>query len=40
MGCFYLVDCTGLAEAQEWASKIPLVGHGGFDTIEIRPVMD
>ncbi len=39
LGCFYLLECETLAEVDEWASKIPLVGDGGFDSIEIRPVM-
>ncbi len=39
LGCFYLVECESVAEAKEWASKVPLVGDGGFHSIEIRPVM-
>ena len=39
LGCFYLVDCDDLAEVREWAAKIPLVGDGGFHSIEIRRVM-
>ena len=39
LGCLYLVDCASLEEAREWAAKIPLVGDGGFHSIEIRPVM-
>ena len=39
LGCFYLVECENLAEARECASKIPLVGDGGFHSIKIRPVM-
>lgn len=39
LGCFYLLDCDGLEEAKEWASKVPLVGRGGFHSIEIRRVM-
>ncbi len=40
LGCFYLLDCGDLAEATEWASRIPLVGAGGFHAIEIRPVLE
>jgi hypothetical protein len=40
LGCFYILDCDDAGEVTEWAAKIPLVGRGGFDTIEIWPVMD
>lgn len=26
-------------QAKEWAARIPLVGRGGFDRVEIRPFM-
>jgi hypothetical protein len=39
IGCLYLLECRDSTELEEWASKIPLVGAGGFDTIEIRPVL-
>jgi hypothetical protein len=39
LGCFYVVECESVAEAKEWASKVPLVGDGGFHSVEIRPVM-
>ena len=39
LGCFYIVECDDLTEVTEWASKIPLIGDGGFHSIEIRPVM-
>jgi hypothetical protein len=35
LGGFYLIDCDSMAEAIEWAKKIPL-REGG--TIDIRPV--
>jgi hypothetical protein len=40
IGCVYVLDARDLAEVSEWAAKVPLVGAGGFDTIEIRPVLD
>ena len=39
IGCFYVLDCEDIAAVSRWAAKIPLVGPGGFDEIEIRPVM-
>jgi hypothetical protein len=39
IGCVYVLDARDVDEAAKWASRIPLVGTGGFDTIEIRPVM-
>ena len=39
LGCFYLLECASSADVEEWAAKIPLVGDGGFHSIEIRPVM-
>ncbi len=39
LACFYVIECESVAEAKEWASKVPLVGDGGFHSIEIRPVM-
>ena len=36
LGGFYLLDCKDLAEAEEWAAKIPSSTHG---VIEVRPVM-
>ena len=39
LGCFYILECDDLADVREWAFKIPLVGAGGFHSIEIRPVM-
>jgi hypothetical protein len=38
-GCFYVLESRDLVEVKEWASRVPLVGPGGFHTIEIRPVM-
>ena len=40
MGCFYILDCRDQADAEAWASKIPLVGAGGFHSIEIRQVLE
>ena len=39
LGCFYVLECGSVAEAKQWASKVPLVGEGGFHSVEIRPVM-
>jgi len=39
MGCFYVVDVDAPEQAKEWAARIPLVGRGGFDRVEIRPFM-
>ncbi len=36
VGGFYLLECTDLDEALEWAKKIP--ARGGM--VEVRPVMD
>ena len=36
LGGFYLLDCTNLDEAIEFAAKIPSATHG---SIEVRPVM-
>jgi hypothetical protein len=38
-GCFYLLECRDAGDAVEWAKKIPLVGDGGFHSIEIRPCL-
>jgi hypothetical protein len=40
IGCVYVLESRDVNEVVEWAAKIPLVGRGGFDAIEIRPVMD
>jgi hypothetical protein len=40
IGCIYVLSGSDVTEVAEWASRIPLVGVGGFDTIEIRPVME
>jgi hypothetical protein len=39
LGCFYILECSDMGEAKQWAARVPLVGPGGFHTIEIRPVM-
>ena len=36
LGGFYLLECSDLDEALEWAKKIPMPGG----VVEIRPVMD
>jgi hypothetical protein len=36
LGGFALLECSGLDEALEWASKVPL----GEGSIEVRAVMD
>jgi hypothetical protein len=37
LGGYYLLDCTDLDEALEWAAKIPSLTRGG--SVEVRPVM-
>ena len=37
LGGFYLVDCSNLDEAIEWAARCPGARVG---SIEVRPVMD
>jgi hypothetical protein len=32
---YFLIDCTGLEEALEWAARIPAAAYG---SIEVRPV--
>ena len=34
---YYILDCENLAEAVEWAQKIPTACLGGEGSIEIRP---
>jgi hypothetical protein len=38
LGCFYVIECRDAAEAKAWAARFPLIGPGGFDSIEIRPI--
>jgi hypothetical protein len=35
---YYILDCTNLDEAINWASKLPLKCSGGTGCIEIRPI--
>ena len=37
---FYLMECTNLDEAIEWAKKIPTGCKGGEGCIEIRPIFE
>lgn len=37
LGGFYLLDCTDLDEALEWAAQIPGAWYG---KVEVRPVVD
>ena len=37
LGGYYLVDCTDLDQAIEWAARMPNADRG---SIEIRPVVD
>jgi hypothetical protein len=37
LGCFYLVECGSVAEAKDWAPKVPLVGDGGFQRVGRAP---
>ena len=39
MGAFYILECRDLDEAADWAKRIPLVGAGGFSSIEVRPIL-
>jgi hypothetical protein len=36
VGGFYVIECSGLDEALEWAKKVPLRSGA----VEVRPVMD
>ena len=33
---YYIIDCTGLDDAKQWAAKIPTSCYGGSGCIEIR----
>ncbi|HJS48924.1 MAG TPA: YciI family protein [Gaiellaceae bacterium] len=35
LGGFYLLECTSMEEALDWAARIPGAGHGA---VEVRPV--
>ena len=35
---YYILDCAGVEEAIEWASRIPTGCQGGDGCIEIRPL--
>jgi hypothetical protein len=35
---YYILDCTDLDEALEWAAKIPTSCGGGKGCVEVRPV--
>ena len=37
---YYILDCSNLDEAIEWAKKIPTACRGGEGCIEIRPIAD
>ena len=37
IGGFYVLDCTSMEEAVEWAGRMPNYGHGA---IEIRPLWE
>jgi hypothetical protein len=39
-GCFYVLESPDIPTVKDWASQIPLVGPGGFDTIEVRALME
>lgn len=36
MGGYYVIDCDTMAEALDWAKRIPLV----YGSIEVRPIWD
>jgi len=38
LGGFYVLECTDIDEAAEWAAKVPDLGEGG--SVEVRPIMD
>ena len=38
LGGFYVLECTDIDEAVEWAAKVPDLGEGG--SVEVRPIMD
>ena len=35
---YYILDCTDLDEALEWAAKIPTSCGGGEGCVEVRPI--
>jgi hypothetical protein len=35
---YYIIDCTDLDDAKQWAAKIPTSCYGGSGCIEIRPL--
>ena len=35
---YYIIDCTDLEDAKQWAAKIPTSCYGGSGCIEIRPL--
>ncbi|HYO81726.1 MAG TPA: YciI family protein [Bryobacteraceae bacterium] len=37
LGGYYVLECSNLDEAIQWASKIP---HAGYGSIEVRPIVD
>jgi hypothetical protein len=39
LAAIYVVNCHDATEAAAWAGKIPLVGSGGFSSVEIRPAL-
>jgi hypothetical protein len=36
MGGYYVIDCDSMAEALDWAGRIPLV----YGSVEVRPVWE
>jgi len=39
LGAIYVVTCKDAEDAEDWAAKVPLIGAGGFSSVEIRPVL-
>jgi hypothetical protein len=39
LGAIYVVTCRDADDAADWAAKVPLIGDGGFSSVEIRPVL-
>jgi hypothetical protein len=37
LGGFYVIECSSIDEALDWAAKAPRAGHGAT---EVRPVVD
>lgn len=39
LGACYELECDSLEAAVDWAERLPLIGKGGFSSVEVRPVL-